>query len=593
MAKRAAAPLSLVLVGTIAAVFFLSLFQNNEAFAHDSTPNIQENSLVVTAAPSSVTRSGTVTITATVFAHRTGPGTDTDWSLQLTVPAGYTISSGANPQAKSTSSHSSAVANWNVTAPATPSGPDTFTVTASATDASLGTPLSGSPEADTFTITTINRNPAAADDGVTIAEDAPSAIFVLLNDTDADNDALFISSVSSQPANGTAIITDTNTTVTYSPDPNFFGIDTIGYTIHDGFGGTATGTVTVVLTAINDDPVTNDDGVLTAEDNATFVVVLANDTDIDSNSSELSVVSVTSPSSGMAIINGDNVTLTYTPNQNFNGIDVFSYTISDGSGGAASGTVTVNVTSLNDAPVAYNSSMTVDEDNQVAIALESNDVEGDILTFIIVATPLHGALTEFNPSSGVVTYVSEANFNGQDSFEFIVTDNSANSTSAMVSITVNPVAEAVDAQPDRSDRDDNGREYGGRRDSDRKVYDEASFVNDPLSRIQVRSFYLQDSEGNAIRESKLGEAVDIHATIRNYQNLDQPYVFVVQISDSDNVAVAILYTLGTVEDAGAAKVSLLWTPHLTGSYVVKMMILDGFSNPTSLTDFGISAFSVI
>ncbi|MGH9879316.1 MAG: hypothetical protein ACRD5H_16930, partial [Nitrososphaerales archaeon] len=113
------------------------------------------------------------------------------------------------------------------------------------------------------------------------------------------------------------------------------------------------------------------------------------------------------------------------------------------------------------------------------------------------------------------------------------------------------------------------------------------------SRIQVRSFYLQDSEGNAIRESKLGEAVDIHATIRNYQNLDQPYVFVVQISDSDNVAVAILYTLGTVEDAGAAKVSLLWTPHLTGSYVVKMMILDGFSNPTSLTDFGISAFSVI
>ncbi|MGI0014257.1 MAG: Ig-like domain-containing protein, partial [Nitrososphaera sp.] len=255
--------------------------------------------------------------------------------------------------------------------------------------------------------------------------------------------------------------------------------------------------------------------------------------------------------------------------------------------------VTVNVTSLNDAPVAYNSSMTVDEDNQVAIALESNDVEGDILTFIIVATPLHGALTEFNPSSGVVTYVSEANFNGQDSFEFIVTDNSANSTSAMVSITVNPVAEAVDAQPDRSDRDDNGREYGGRRDSDRKVYDEASFVNDPLSRIQVRSFYLQDSEGNAIRESKLGEAVDIHATIRNYQNLDQPYVFVVQISDSDNVAVAILYTLGTVEDAGAAKVSLLWTPHLTGSYVVKMMILDGFSNPTSLTDFGISAFSVI
>lgn len=586
MVNTARDPLSLVSVGALSAVLLLSLFEgNNQTFAHSDTPNIQEDSLLVTAAPSSVSRDGIVTITATVSAHRTGPETDTDWSVELTVPAGYTIGSGANPQVKTTSSHGSAVASWNVTAPATPSGPDTFTVTASATDASLGTPLSGSPEADTFEITTINTNPVAADDLVTIAEDASLTISVLSNDTDADNDALLISSVSSPPANGTALITDTNTTLTYSPDANFFGIDNIGYTIQDGFGGTATGTITVIVTTVNDDPVANDDSILTPEDNAKVIAVLANDIDVDNDSSELSVVSVTPPSSGMAVMDGNNIT--YTPNQDFNGIDVFSYTISDGAGGTASATVTVNVTSLNDVPVAHNSSATVYEDNQVTITLEGSDVDGDILTFAIAAGPFHGALAEFNSATGLVTYVPEAEYNGQDSFTFIVTDNSANSTTAIVTITVDPVAEEDEPQTESRD--------GERRDRDRGpqriVRDHSYIESHPLGRMKISDVEVMDEQGRVATQLRDGMNVILSVTARNYQAMDQNYTMFVQTTDENGVAVSIIQVRASIDGGGQEVIEAVWEAR-SGSYLATAFLTDGDVHPTIISEIFIETLVV-
>ena len=55
--------------------------------------------------------------------------------------------------------------------------------------------------------------------------DTPVTIDVLANDTDVDGDELTITDVS-DPANGNITITDNNTTVTYTPDPGFLGVDT-------------------------------------------------------------------------------------------------------------------------------------------------------------------------------------------------------------------------------------------------------------------------------------------------------------------------------------------------------------------------------
>ena len=65
------------------------------------------------------------------------------------------------------------------------------------------------------------------------------------------------------------------------PPPNYNGPDSFTYTVSDGNGGTATGTVNVTVTAVNDAPVAVTDTTSTPEDTAKLVAVLANDTDVD------------------------------------------------------------------------------------------------------------------------------------------------------------------------------------------------------------------------------------------------------------------------------------------------------------------------
>ena len=92
------------------------------------------------------------------------------------------------------------------------------------------------------------------DDVATVAEDAsPTAINVLANDSDAENDAFFIASAS-DPANGTVVLTGgtpgAHTGLTYEPDDNYCGADSFTYTLTPG-GDTAT--VSITVTCVNDD----------------------------------------------------------------------------------------------------------------------------------------------------------------------------------------------------------------------------------------------------------------------------------------------------------------------------------------------------
>ena len=138
-----------------------------------------------------------------------------------------------------------------------------------------------------------------------------------------------------------------NGTVTYTPTGNS-GADSFTYTISDGHGGRPPA-LTVNVTEVNDIPTAVSDAVNTAEDTPVAVAVLANDIDADGH--PLTVTSVGQPAHGAATVNA-NGTITYTPAADYNGADSFSYTISDGNGGSASATVSVNVAPLNDGPTA-------------------------------------------------------------------------------------------------------------------------------------------------------------------------------------------------------------------------------------------------
>src|SRR5439155_130344 len=173
----------------------------------------------------------------------------------------------------------------------------------------------------------------------------PSELSALDNDSDVDGDSLTITSVT--VTNGTAVIVG-GTNVLFTPATNFNGTATIGYSISDGNGGTASALITVTVSPANDAPVAADDAASTAEDVPVTISPLDNDSDVEGDS--LTITSVTATNGTAVIVGGTNVV--FTPATNFNGTATIGYSISDGNGGTNSALITVTVGAANDPPVA-------------------------------------------------------------------------------------------------------------------------------------------------------------------------------------------------------------------------------------------------
>ncbi len=105
-------------------------------------------------------------------------------------------------------------------------------------------------------------------------------------------------------------------------------------------------------------PVAVNDTATTDEDTAVVIDVVANDSDPEGLG--LTIVSVTAPTSGTAVITTRACCVTYTPNANFNGTDQFDYTITDGNGVTSTATalVDVTVTAVNDPPTITSTPVT-------------------------------------------------------------------------------------------------------------------------------------------------------------------------------------------------------------------------------------------
>lgn len=285
-------------------------------------------------------------------------------------------------------------------------------------------------------VNAVNDAPVAVDDGASTDEDTAVTFNVLDNDTDVDGDALSLASIAN-PASGT-VTSSASGVVTYTPNVGFFGSDSFTYTVSDG-SLSATGTITVSVSEVNQSPVANDDNVTVDEDSAVAVSVLDNDTDADSD--PLTVQSFGQGSNGS--VTNSNSVLTYTPSANFNGTDSFTYTISDGRGGTSTATVNVIINAVNDAPVAQDDAVTTDEDVSVTLNVLGNDtdVDGDALSLASVGNPASGTVN--SSANGEVTYTPAAGFFGTDSFTYTVSDGSLSATGT-VTVTVNEVSGAAE-----------------------------------------------------------------------------------------------------------------------------------------------------
>ena len=164
--------------------------------------------------------------------------------------------------------------------------------------------------------------------------------------------------------------------------------------------------------------------------------VLENDTDEDGN--PLSALLVSNPSHGTLDFSSDGG-FSYTPDQDFNGSDSFNYRATDGMAMSDIVAVTIDVTAVNDVPLALEDTYTTDQDTELILPApgvlgNDSDVEGDVLTAILVALPQHGSLVL--EADGGFSYTPEVGYSGTDLFTYQASDGSTLSEVTTVNITI-------------------------------------------------------------------------------------------------------------------------------------------------------------
>ncbi|MDF7822664.1 tandem-95 repeat protein [Pontiellaceae bacterium B12227] len=262
----------------------------------------------------------------------------------------------------------------------------------------------------------VNSAPIATDASVAVAEDG--SVDIPLTGSDIDGDDLTYSVV-------TAPIYGTFDGTNYTPNANFNGSDSFTFIANDGTADSAPATISITVNAVNDLPMVGNSSVSLEEDGSVTIALTGSDIDGDA----LTYSVVTAPANGT--FDGS----TYTPDINFNGSDSFTFVANDGTTDSSPATVSITVNAVNDVPMVGNSSVSLEEDGSVTIALTGSDIDGDALTYSVVTAPANGT---FDGS----TYTPNTNFNGSDSFTVVANDGSADSAPATVTIAVTAVNDA-------------------------------------------------------------------------------------------------------------------------------------------------------
>ncbi|MBW3670795.1 MAG: tandem-95 repeat protein, partial [Acidobacteria bacterium] len=307
-------------------------------------------------------------------------------------------------------------------------------------DTSCNSPLDGASE--TAPASVVNTAPVATADAYSTNEDTALSVAapgVLGNDTDADSDPL-TAVLDTTVSNGTLTLNGDGS-FTYTPSANFNGTDSFSYHASDGTASSNIVTVTLNVSAVNDAPVAVADSYTGTEDTTLTIAapgVLGNDTDTEGD--PLTAVLDTTVTNGTLTLNADG-SFSYTPAAEFNGTESFSYHANDGVADSNIVTVTLNITAVNDAPVAVGDSYAGTEDTVLSVGApgvlgNDTDADGDPLTAVLDTTVSNGTLT-LN-GDGSFTYTPSADFNGTDSFSYHASDGTASSN--IVTVTLNVTA---------------------------------------------------------------------------------------------------------------------------------------------------------
>jgi large repetitive protein len=298
-----------------------------------------------------------------------------------------------------------------------------------------------------------NTPPVAVADIFSVPEDTTAAGNVLTNDADTDGHTLTVTAYTVAGVTGTFTAGSTahiasvgdmtinaNGSYTFIPTTNYSGVvPTATYSITDGHGGTATSTLKLTVTAVNDAPSAQNDAATGLEDTAIVVTVLGNDSDVDGtlNKSSVQIVGTTAPGQPLVVsgegtwaVNTLTGAITFTPVANYNGTPApIQYTVADNLGlRSAPATVSVIVTATNDAPAAVNDTGIAIEDMPLVVpaaaGLLTNDTDADGNQLLITSFTVPGIVGAITPgTSASIPGVGDLTINADGSYTFVPVAN--------------------------------------------------------------------------------------------------------------------------------------------------------------------------
>ncbi|WP_102559254.1 tandem-95 repeat protein [Vibrio lentus] len=293
-----------------------------------------------------------------------------------------------------------------------------------------------------LTVNPVNDIAVVEDVAYTIEEDGSLTFTdeqLLAGATDIDGDELSVADVSYTGAEG--VFTDNGDgTYTFAPNENFNGDVSLDFSVSDGTE-TVDANIDVTVTDVNDAPVAgatsyqmNEDGTITLSPEQ----LIANSSDVDG---EVSLDSVSYSGADGILVQNEDGSVTFAPNENFNGDINLDVTVIDDDGATAQTTAGIEVIAVNDAPVAGNVAYSVDEDGSITLSQEqllanASDVDGDALTASNLSAGDNATVTANDDGSFTIT--PDADFNGDIDLSFDVSDG-LETVQAGVDLTVNPV----------------------------------------------------------------------------------------------------------------------------------------------------------
>jgi hypothetical protein len=276
-----------------------------------------------------------------------------------------------------------------------------------------------------------NPNSPPTVTALALTTDEDTELTVTLAAVDLDEQRLRFE-LNSRPEHGS--ISGVVPNLTYIPDADFFGTDTIRFSVTDRLSEPVLGEVVITVNPVNDNPVFQSATFNLTEDIALPISLPATDADGD----ELTWTLIDTPT--LFTLEGTGPAFTIQPVADAFGEETIEFRVQDGAADALPATLTVRIAPVNDAPVAEAFALSLDEDTQVDVVAVTRDVDSEDVSIFILLPPAHGSIVD-GVAPGQWTYVPAPDYFGPDQFSYTIDDGRLTAAPAIVTLDVVAVAD--------------------------------------------------------------------------------------------------------------------------------------------------------